>query len=47
MPLPTPSKREKKSDFITRCMTDANMGKEFQDPKQRYAVCQRQYERNK
>jgi hypothetical protein len=47
MPIPSPSKGDKKSDFITRCMTNPTMGKEYPDAKQRYAVCNSQYERDK
>jgi len=39
MPIPNPSKTDKKTDFIQRCMSDKVMNKEFSDQKQRYAVC--------
>ena len=39
MPLPTPSKGEDKNKFISRCMGNENMKKEFPDQKQRNAVC--------
>jgi len=39
MPIPAPHKKEKKSDFISRCMSNSVMKKEFPDNKQRLAVC--------
>jgi hypothetical protein len=47
MPLLKPRKGEKKADFITRCMGDAGMKKEFSDNDQRLAVCYRQFEGKK
>uniref|UniRef100_A0A6M3LQV7 Uncharacterized protein n=1 Tax=viral metagenome TaxID=1070528 RepID=A0A6M3LQV7_9ZZZZ len=44
MPIPTPKKDEKRDDFMSRCMGDSVMNKEFKDNKQRYAVCVRQWE---
>jgi hypothetical protein len=38
MPLPTPSEHDR-SAFISRCMGDARMNKEFPDEAQRAAVC--------
>jgi len=46
MPLPKPDKHEDKDDFISRCMSDDKMKKEFSDNKQRYAVCMKQFEKN-
>jgi len=43
MPLPTKRANEKQSKFITRCMGDATMVKEYPDSKQRRAVCQTQW----
>ncbi len=40
MPIPKPYKNEKHDEFISRCMADDVIGKEYQDNKQRYAVCQ-------
>jgi len=42
MPLPTPRSDESHEEFIERCMGDPVMVKEFPDPAQRRAVCQRQ-----
>jgi hypothetical protein len=39
MPLPTPSSTEDEKSFISRCMVDDIMKKEFPDNKQRVAVC--------
>ena len=45
MPLPVPSKKENKDEFISRCMADDLMNREYANQKQRYAVCQSQWER--
>jgi len=42
MPIPTPTKDEKKDVFIGRCMADDVMIKEYTEPAQRYAVCSAQ-----
>ena len=39
MPLPKPKNKEKKSDFVSRCIGDGQTGKDFPDQKQRIAVC--------
>ena len=39
MPIPEPQVKEKKSKFMTRCISDPVMRKEFPDIKQRIAVC--------
>lgn len=39
MPLPKKGQKESKKDFMTRCMGDSKMTKEFPDAGQRYAVC--------
>lgn len=39
MPLPKKQGEEKKSNFMSRCISDSDMGKEFKDIKQRIAVC--------
>ncbi len=44
MPLPMPRKDEKKDDFVDRCMADDTMRREFRQPEQRRAVCERQWE---
>lgn len=47
MPLPTPNKGEKQSDFISRCMGNDSMNSEFPDNKQRAAVCYSQWKKSK
>jgi hypothetical protein len=39
MPIPTPNKGERQSDFIDRCMGNATMKADYKDPDQRVAVC--------
>jgi hypothetical protein len=39
MPLPNPKKEEEKNEFISRCMSDKNIKKDFQNNDQRVAVC--------
>ena len=39
MPLPKPNKNEVKEKFLTRCMGNTAMNKEFPDKTQRFAVC--------
>lgn len=39
MPLPKPKKDEPKKEFLSRCMGDDSMVKEFENPAQRYAIC--------
>ena len=45
MPLPTPNNKEKRSEFMTRCMTDLSKKGEFKDNKQRSAVCFSQFKK--
>jgi HK97 family phage prohead protease len=47
MPLPKPKKNEKHDDFMERCMSDEVMVKEYDDEKQRYAVCQTQWDNSR
>lgn len=48
MPIPSPRKAENQSEFVSRCMGDEMMNKEYKDQKQRAAICYRQFEvRNK
>jgi len=47
MPIPKPRKMEKKSDFISRCMGDTVMNKDYKEQKQRAAVCYSTWERKK
>jgi len=44
MPLPKPKTNESKSDFLDRCMGDSVANKEFPDEKQRFAMCNSQWE---
>lgn len=37
--MPTPRKKETKKEFLSRCIGDDKMNKEFPDQKQRIAVC--------
>jgi hypothetical protein len=39
--VPTRKMTEKRSDFMSRCMSDDKMNKEFPNSSQRYAVCNR------
>jgi hypothetical protein len=39
MPLPIPEKDESKESFISRCVSDEIMKKDFKDNKQRVAIC--------
>jgi ATP-dependent protease ClpP protease subunit len=43
MPLPKPKPKEEQKDFISRCMGDGVMNKEFPEQEQRAAVCYRQW----
>jgi len=45
MPIPLPKKSEKQGDFVSRCMGDETMNKEFPDQKQRAAVCYSQFKK--
>jgi hypothetical protein len=45
MPIPNPQKSEKQGDFVSRCMGDETMNKEFPDQKQRAAVCYSQFKK--
>ena len=47
MPLPKPKDKEKKNDFISRCITDLTDKKEFKSQDQRIAVCYNQYKEAK
>jgi HK97 family phage major capsid protein/HK97 family phage prohead protease len=42
--LPKPKPDEKKDDFLSRCIGDETMNKEYPDNKQRAAVCYRQWQ---
>jgi len=47
MPIPSPKKSEKKSDFISRCMRDSTMKKEHKEQDQRSAVCYNKWDNSK
>lgn len=47
MPLPTPQSQEPRGKFMSRCMSDSVMAKEFPDAKQRAAVCYSQSQKKK
>jgi hypothetical protein len=42
MPIPQPHKNEDKEHFVSRCMSDEVMKKDYKDGKQRVAVCLQQ-----
>lgn len=43
MPIPTPNQGEEQKDFISRCMGDEVMVKDYPDAKQRSAICYKQW----
>lgn len=43
MPLPKPSKKETEQEFVSRCMGDDMMNKEYKDQKQKAAICYSQF----
>lgn len=43
MPMPKPRKNEKKDDFISRCMGNDTMVKDYPEEDQRAAVCYLQW----
>jgi len=45
MPIPTPNNKEKRSDFISRCVSDLSQKGEFKDNDQRVAVCASQFDK--
>ena len=45
MPIPNKKSGEKENDFISRCMSDNTMVKEFKDEKQRYAICKLKWDK--
>ena len=47
MPIPTPNIDETNEDFIDRCMSDEIMVEDYDDEKQRLAVCNTQLENKK
>lgn len=44
MPLPSPNKGEKRSDFVSRCVSMLSNKGEGKDAKQRVAICHSQYQ---
>lgn len=47
MALPKPKDKEKRSAFVSRCISELTTNKEFKDSKQRVAVCYSQYQEAK
>lgn len=47
MPLPKPTPKENKKEFVMRCMGDETMIKEFPETDQRLAVCSSTFEESK
>jgi hypothetical protein len=47
MPLPKPKNKEKKSDFIGRCVSEVAKDPKFEDNKQRVAICYTQFDESK
>ena len=47
MPIPKPTPKENKKDFVIRCMGDDTMNKEFPNTDQRLAVCSSTFEESK
>jgi len=43
MPLPSPSSKESKSKFISRCIASQVMQDEYDENKQRQAICYEQW----
>jgi len=43
MPIPKPNKGESKSEFISRCMSNPIMKKEYKEQDQRYSICVSQF----
>jgi hypothetical protein len=43
MPLPNPGKDEAQEAFVSRCMANPDMKREYKDVKQRGAVCLNQW----
>ena len=43
MPIPKTHKSENEQEFVSRCMGDSIMNKEYKDGKQRAAICYSQF----
>jgi len=46
MPLPAPREGEDKNAFISRCLSDPVMKKEYPEIDQRVAVCSSEFDKN-
>ena len=46
MPIPSPKDNEKSQDFVSRCMSNESMKKEYPDSSQRIAICLGQTKKN-
>jgi hypothetical protein len=47
MPIPKPKSREKRSEFIGRCVSEVAKDPKFKDNKQRVAICYTQFQEAK
>jgi hypothetical protein len=47
MPIPKPRSGEERKAFLSRCMGNKVMTREFPDNKQRYAVCNTSWRKKK
>ena len=47
MPLPSPRKKEKKKDFVSRCISEVAKDPKFKDNQQRIAICYTQFDQAK
>ena len=47
MPLPAPRKKEKKKDFVSRCISEVAKDPKFKDNQQRIAICYTQFDEAK
>lgn len=47
MPLPSPRKKEKKKDFVSRCISEVAKDPKFKDNQQRIAICYTQFDEAK
>jgi len=47
MPLPSPTNKQNKQKFVGSCISKLSHAKEFNDQKQRIAVCYSQWKRKK
>jgi len=47
MPIPSPRGEQDKDNFVSSCMSNETMKKEFPNEKQRVAVCHSKYKQSK